>query len=275
MDYEKSTNFDEQSYKSAGRAKKEPRGERPNIGFREKLAFWREQAIEMPDGYYIDYNPNDYSVDEWETYLIKKNNDLNFEQFVRRPRWRISPYDSHTRATSLDEYMGMFNSAGDNCNSFLSDDEVSYVERLIKEIKRLRREYYDASTAWMSYIENDDMDNPYAKDACGLLIDLMRQLRFTAKWKYIAGGHIPANIKGTIGEAIMKEIDYRKRRWMYSSRYDVRHMYDDAAKTKNPVKWNADKLRLFKAADEYGALTPTQINNVRNPDFFLENPKRI
>jgi len=227
----------------------------PSAGFREKLGFWLKNARSFPE-YYEDagYDPNDYSVDEWEIYLKKKNNNLNFEQFLQRKRWSIKAkiYDDFV----LDEFCDNFVRAAANCHEFLSKYEMNYVERFVAYLKERRGSYDAACSAANTMFEAYGEKSDEYKGAVIKCQDILRAFRFCCRWKFIAeDGQVPADIAKMISAAIVKEIDWRKRRWvrMSASGYRFSEIGD----------WDVEKIRLYKVAVKYGALLPEHIDTLK------------
>ena len=207
---------------------------RLTVSLKEKISGWLEQAEMFPERY-RNYDPNAYSVEEWETYLRRKNNDLNFEQLLRRRRWAIKTWSER----NLDEFMEKLQEAEANSNEFLEEEELYYVYDLMAHLRALRLKITTADIAARDAFYKFGRASAEHKEAVKAFIEAEKLLRFCSKWKFISeAGAVPTDIHEKISEAILKEIESRKMRWKYGE------------------KWDADRLRLVRAAKKYGALLP-------------------
>ena len=213
--------------------------------FSSKINAWLEQAkVEPHFEEERGYDPNAYSVAEWEEYLTKKNNNMNFEQFLTRRRWKIGD------TVDLDDFRARLKEAADNSQEFLTQEEMEYAENLFVYLEQL------AEMCSKEASENYYHIGPEYRTAVKVRSAATEQLKFCCYWKYISGQEIPDSVRDAISKAIAEQIGKRKQRWEWMR---------SQCPGRNLEAWNPEKNNLYKRAMHYGALLPVHINELKSP----------
>ena len=209
------------------------------MSFKEKLKGWLGYAtMNFKDGLY-DYDPSQYSIEEWEEYLLKKNNSLTYETFLKRNRWTIkhSIYDIY-----LDGYLERLTEAKNNSSEFMTDEEFEYVKNLLPYLRELRINCVSLSKARWSISGSRDFKSK-KKEANKEYLDAFKLYNFCRKWKWrVDGKDIPESVKTTLAKVIEHDLYRQRRRWNYLHEGSRVHIWDE---TEN---------NTYKRALEYGII---------------------
>jgi hypothetical protein len=211
---------------------------------KEKIAAWMENAKERPE-YYEDcgYDPNAYSIEEWEKYLKRKNHNLTFERFVKSKRWRLTQGMAEDK-DAVTEFNNRFWQARGYSFEFLSEPEIAYVEKLLERIQELADLVFVYKCAVIDKFEEYGKDSEEYKRAVSDLKNMQTELGFACRWKYVEEDSMPDTARQAISEAILKELENRKWIWCWKEPVDT---------------WEYEKLRLYQTAIKLNALLPEHL----------------
>jgi len=182
---------------------------------------------------------------------MKKNNNLTFTQFLTRQRWMLVFNES--RPPIFESFKERFSEAADNSHEFLTTEEMDYVNRLFSYLEQLGLEWSGLKDKLLRLGADRETTKAVYRKARSEVDDLQKKLKFCYKYKFNPEDrNMPDSVRTAVSAVLLRALSQKKILWTRSSQID--RGYVRISKRIN-APWDATKVRLFRMADQLGALT--------------------
>lgn len=231
----------------------------PKLSRRESIESWLNHLKRGEYGVRPgDEAKTEYSVDEWEAYLDRRNSDLSFDTFLRYNKWFKRDKDSNScSSVTIDVQKLMVRKLA--AFEFLSDIEFTYVRDLADYIEDLSKLRNDASIhKWEDIEEADSSHNIHMlwmdSQKYRGWVEALKKHNFSVRWRFIPGQSPtnPATIQ--VKDHFKEKMRYTKARWIRMNK-------------GKEDQFTFSKVRTAVLAVEYGLISSLDELNTTDGGF--------